>query len=121
MRITLTKNFLFFLVFSSYHFAFCSSGICPVYQILLALSIPLPSSGLWAMKEVFRYMILIIDASSYRLNPGKKLCRDQVPYKQLRGLIGELVGDHRPQNVPLMHETLVRKGKFFKWNRPPFS
>uniref|UniRef100_A0A9J2P3F3 Treslin N-terminal domain-containing protein n=1 Tax=Ascaris lumbricoides TaxID=6252 RepID=A0A9J2P3F3_ASCLU len=26
------------------------------------------------------------------LNPGKKLCRDQVPYKQLRGLIGELVG-----------------------------
>uniref|UniRef100_A0A915ACE2 Treslin N-terminal domain-containing protein n=1 Tax=Parascaris univalens TaxID=6257 RepID=A0A915ACE2_PARUN len=44
------------------------------------------------------------------LNPGKKLCRDQVPYKQLRGLIGELVGDHRPQNVPLMHETLVHKG-----------
>ncbi|VDK44491.1 unnamed protein product [Anisakis simplex] len=35
-----------------------------------------------------------------RLNPGKKLNRDQIPYKQLRGLVGELVGDrHTIQHV----------------------
>ncbi|VDM44673.1 unnamed protein product [Toxocara canis] len=42
--------------------------------------------------------IAVSDVRACRLNPGKKLSREQIPYKQLRGLVGELVSNNSTLN-----------------------
>ncbi|KHN89076.1 hypothetical protein Tcan_15388 [Toxocara canis] len=57
------------------------------------------------------------------LNPGKKLSREQIPYKQLRGLVGELVSDHRIQHIidSPSHHPFTSNGKFFNKRSVMFS